>query len=118
MFFGNTFAFVLKNPTSSQILIGQSIVPQLEETIVSDLQPAAELAEKSAKPYPNDSPEYRSARKALLTEEILLRRHIERVAQQRRALPLGGDPTPLWTILDLTPEGRGNDWYPKLEYAG
>lgn len=26
------------------------------------------------------------------------------------------DPAPLWTMLDLTPEGRGADWYPKLEY--
>jgi predicted dithiol-disulfide oxidoreductase (DUF899 family) len=23
---------------------------------------------------------------------------------------------PIWTILDSTPEGRGTDWYPKLEY--
>jgi predicted dithiol-disulfide oxidoreductase (DUF899 family) len=23
---------------------------------------------------------------------------------------------PLWAVLDLTPEGRGKDWYPKLEY--
>jgi predicted dithiol-disulfide oxidoreductase (DUF899 family) len=23
---------------------------------------------------------------------------------------------PLWNLLDLTPEGRGSDWYPKLEY--
>ena len=23
---------------------------------------------------------------------------------------------PLWTILDLTPAGRGADWYPQLEY--
>jgi predicted dithiol-disulfide oxidoreductase (DUF899 family) len=23
---------------------------------------------------------------------------------------------PIWTILDSTPEGRGIDWYPKLEY--
>lgn len=31
--------------------------------------------------------------------------------------PRGGpDPSPLWTMLDLTPEGRGADWYPKLEY--
>ncbi len=22
----------------------------------------------------------------------------------------------LWSILDLTPEGRGKDWYPKLSY--
>jgi predicted dithiol-disulfide oxidoreductase (DUF899 family) len=27
------------------------------------------------------------------------------------------DPAPLWTILDCTPEGRGADWYPKLEYV-
>jgi predicted dithiol-disulfide oxidoreductase (DUF899 family) len=24
---------------------------------------------------------------------------------------------PLWTLLDFTPEGRGTDWYPKLEYG-
>lgn len=23
---------------------------------------------------------------------------------------------PLWNVLDLTPEGRGKDWYPKLAY--
>ena len=23
---------------------------------------------------------------------------------------------PLWNVLDLTPEGRGADWYPKLSY--
>ena len=27
------------------------------------------------------------------------------------------DLMPLWTILDSTPEGRGSDWYPKLNYA-
>lgn len=26
------------------------------------------------------------------------------------------DIASLWSILDLTPEGRGNDWYPKLNY--
>ena len=26
------------------------------------------------------------------------------------------DLDPLWLMLDLTPEGRGSDWYPKLEY--
>ena len=26
------------------------------------------------------------------------------------------DLMPLWTILDSTPEGRGTDWYPKLDY--
>jgi predicted dithiol-disulfide oxidoreductase (DUF899 family) len=27
------------------------------------------------------------------------------------------DIDPLWTILDCTPDGRGSDWYPKLEYS-
>jgi predicted dithiol-disulfide oxidoreductase (DUF899 family) len=26
------------------------------------------------------------------------------------------DPIPIWTLLDMTPEGRGADWYPKLDY--
>ena len=26
------------------------------------------------------------------------------------------DLTPLWNVLDLTPAGRGTDWYPKLDY--
>lgn len=26
------------------------------------------------------------------------------------------DPMPIWTVLDMTPEGRGTDWYPKLDY--
>ena len=26
------------------------------------------------------------------------------------------DIAPLWTILDLTPDGRGTDWHPKLSY--
>ena len=30
---------------------------------------------------------------------------------------LAPDPTPLWTILDWTPGGRGTNWYPKLDYG-
>jgi predicted dithiol-disulfide oxidoreductase (DUF899 family) len=30
---------------------------------------------------------------------------------------LAPDPTPLWNILDWTPEGRGPGWYPSLEYS-
>src|SRR5580765_3914427 len=54
------------------------------------LVPAVDLAAKNASHFPNESPEYRRARNALLAEELELRRHIERVAAQRRALPLGG----------------------------
>lgn len=54
------------------------------------LTPAIELARKSTVRFPNESGEYRQARTALLAEEIDLRRHIERAAEQRRALPPGG----------------------------
>jgi predicted dithiol-disulfide oxidoreductase (DUF899 family) len=57
----------------------------------SALKPAAELARLSGFRFPNESAEYRRAREALLAEEIELRRHIERVAEQRRALPPGGE---------------------------
>lgn len=55
------------------------------------LTPAAELAAKNETRFPNESAEYRRARTALLAEEIELRRHLERVAAQRRALPPGGE---------------------------
>lgn len=55
------------------------------------LIPAAELAARNKYRIPNESAEYRRARNALLAEEIELRRHIERVAEQRRALPPGGE---------------------------
>jgi predicted dithiol-disulfide oxidoreductase (DUF899 family) len=32
--------------------------------------------------------------------------------QDQRGAP---DPAPVWNVLDLTPEGRG-DWYPRLNY--
>ncbi|WP_158941786.1 DUF899 family protein [Granulicella sp. S190] len=54
------------------------------------LTSATELATKNKSHLPNESPEYRKARNSLLAEEIELRRHIERVAELRRALPLGG----------------------------
>jgi predicted dithiol-disulfide oxidoreductase (DUF899 family) len=57
------------------------------------LVPAAELARQNGVRFPNESAEYRQARDALLAEEIELRRHIERVAEQRRALPPGGEVT-------------------------
>ena len=55
--------------------------------------PAAEMVKKNGVRFPNESDEYRRARDALLAEEIELRRHIERVAEQRRALPPGGGVT-------------------------
>ena len=54
------------------------------------LKSAIEMAKQNGVRFPNESREYRHARDALLAEEIELRRHIERVAERRRALPLGG----------------------------
>jgi predicted dithiol-disulfide oxidoreductase (DUF899 family) len=54
------------------------------------LTPAAELAAENPVRIRNESAEYRRARTALLAEEIELRRHIARVAEQRRTLPPGG----------------------------
>jgi predicted dithiol-disulfide oxidoreductase (DUF899 family) len=65
------------------------------------LRNSLELATEANKPYPNDSDTYRKARVALLAEEIELRRHIERVAAQRRALPPGG-AAPEYKFLDET----------------
>jgi predicted dithiol-disulfide oxidoreductase (DUF899 family) len=60
---------------------------------MQSLTPAIELARKNGVYFPNESAAYREARNALLAEEIELRRHIERVAEQRRHLPPGG-PVP------------------------
>ena len=71
---------------------------------MAELEPAGALAAKASKPYPNDSADYRAARTALLAEEIELRRHIERVAGQRRALPPGGEIAQDYSLRDA--QGR------------
>ena len=53
------------------------------------LVPAIDLARANPARVPHESAEYRAARMALLAEEIELRRHVERVAELRRALPAG-----------------------------
>ncbi|WP_374468128.1 DUF899 family protein [Phenylobacterium sp.] len=53
------------------------------------LIPATELARRAAWTIPGESDAYRAARTALLAEEIELRRHLARVAEQRRRLPPG-----------------------------
>jgi predicted dithiol-disulfide oxidoreductase (DUF899 family) len=40
--------------------------------------------------------------------------HTADPGQDPRGAP---DLDPLWNLLDTTPEGRGTDWYPKLEYV-
>jgi hypothetical protein len=54
----------------------------------------------------NESAEYRPRREELRLAEIDLMQRRERVAELL---------TPVYNLLDLTPEGRG-DWYAKLTY--
>lgn len=56
---------------------------------MAQLTPATQLADKANIPFPGASAEYLKARKALLAEEIEFRRHMTRLAEQRRALPPG-----------------------------
>lgn len=56
---------------------------------IEPLVPADELAKLAKNPFPGESDAYRVARRALLAEEIEFRRHLTRVAAQRRALPPG-----------------------------
>jgi predicted dithiol-disulfide oxidoreductase (DUF899 family) len=53
------------------------------------LIPAGQLAAKRRAAFAGESRAYADARQTLLTEEIELRRHLTRVAEQRRALPPG-----------------------------
>ena len=53
------------------------------------LTPAATLAKKAKTPFPGESDAHRIAREALVAEEIEFRRHMTRLAEQRRSLPPG-----------------------------
>ena len=55
------------------------------------LKPATGMVNANYAHVLNESKDYRQARNALAAEEIELRRHIVRVAEQRRALPAGGE---------------------------
>ena len=56
---------------------------------IGTLTPADALAVKARTPFPGASDEYQKARQALLKDEIEFRRHMTRVAEQRRSLPDG-----------------------------
>ncbi|MGA0600181.1 DUF899 family protein [Caulobacter sp. KR2-114] len=71
------------------------------------LTPAKDLARDNPVRIPGESAEYRAARTALLAEEIELRRHLARVAEQRRALPPG--PQVAGDYRFLGEDGRETD---------
>lgn len=61
--------------------------------------------------FPNESREYRMARNALLAEEIELRRHVERVAAQRRALPAGGEIPKVYEFVSESGPAKLSDLF-------
>jgi predicted dithiol-disulfide oxidoreductase (DUF899 family) len=65
------------------------------------------MAKSSLHPteFPGETAEYRRARNRLLQAEVKLRRQIEAVAEQRRALPLGGRVSPDY-IFDSSASGE------------
>jgi predicted dithiol-disulfide oxidoreductase (DUF899 family) len=55
--------------------------------------------------FPNESPDYRAARNSLLEREIALRRQMESVAVELRALPPGGQVREDYTFDRIGPNG-------------
>jgi predicted dithiol-disulfide oxidoreductase (DUF899 family) len=93
------------------------------ETLTS----ASQLARANPVRMPNETAEYRAVRTALLPEETELRRdgtirHFWSGEMTGSTADPGQDPrgapdaAPPWMVLDCTPEGRGKDWYPQLDY--
>src|SRR5271168_5380304 len=75
-------------------MIGEVVYFRCLEEYMAEMQtllPARQLAATNTAHFPNENAAYRKARNELLVEEIELRRNIERVAAQRRALPPGGE---------------------------
>ena len=56
--------------------------------------------------FPGETAEYRQARAELLQSEVELRRQIEQVAAQRRALPLGGEPPEDYVFQETGADGK------------
>src|SRR4029077_3962036 len=56
---------------------------------VRTLIPATTLARKAKTPFPGETDAYHKAREALVAEEVEFRRHMTRLAEQRRSLPPG-----------------------------
>jgi len=75
------------------------------------------MTEPPSTRFPGESTEYRSARDKLLEAEIELRRAVERVAAQRRALPLGGAVPEDYVFEEATGEG-GSVRFSELFAAG
>jgi predicted dithiol-disulfide oxidoreductase (DUF899 family) len=59
--------------------------------------------------FPNETPQYRAARDALLEKEVALRRQMEAVAAELRALPPGGEITQDYRFQSMDAEGSSTE---------
>ena len=66
----------------------------------NELTPAQDLASKRKPLFRGESSEYRSAREALLANEIEFRRHMTQLVEQRQALPPGPVIDPRYRFKD------------------
>jgi predicted dithiol-disulfide oxidoreductase (DUF899 family) len=71
------------------------------DSVNEELIPATQLAAKRRALFPGETAAYADARRALLAEEIEARRHLARVAEQRRALPPGPVIEKNYRFVDL-----------------
>jgi len=69
-------------------------------------QPRERTMIESGTRYPNESADYRRSRNELLGAELEARRAIERAAELRRRLPLGGEIPEDYEFTTTDPEGK------------
>lgn len=70
-------------------MAGSTVKPSTRKTSTRKTSLPKSTAQHD-KRFPNETSDYRHKRNALLRHEVALRRQIEQVASERRALPLGG----------------------------
>src|SRR5438552_1883340 len=80
--------------------------PSIWSRVKSKSRASASQARKNDIRFPNESTAYRRARDKLLAKEIELRRAMEAVAVQRRALPQGGMVPEDYVFEGLGPDGK------------
>src|SRR5918993_439196 len=68
--------------------------------------PRLEEEEAMGVRFPNETPEYRSARDKLLEHETALRREMEKVAAEVRSLPPGGEVPEDYAFDQIGADGR------------
>ncbi len=77
-----------------------------------------------SKDYHANTPESAMTRRSMYSRTATARsvtsgavKWVSKPPIQDRTRAARPDLMPIWTVLDATPEGRRDDWYPSLEYG-